>query len=194
MQINSILINLPKRTDRLEHAKKVLTDFLGQFKTVISNGFVCESSTIAVREAHKNCIKYANECEFKQILVIEDDICLRENSNTYFNELLENLPHDYDVCIFGIYSGKVIELENNKYWNKVNKFAGLHFYVVNERAYDKIINYNGTEAIDHWIGKNLNCYISKKHFAYQLDGYSDNAKCVTNYNFTNLSGYKKYFF
>jgi GR25 family glycosyltransferase involved in LPS biosynthesis len=194
MQINSILINLPKRTERLEHSRKELTKFFGEFKTVVSNAVSnLENTTLAIRESHKNCIRYANETEQKNILIIEDDICLRENSKPYFDELLENLPSDFDVLIFGCYSGKVIDTDD-KYWNKIQKFAGCHFYIVNERAYQTIIDYNGTEPIDHYIGKNLNVYISKKHFAYQLDGWSDNAKCVTKYNQTNLSLYKKYFF
>jgi GR25 family glycosyltransferase involved in LPS biosynthesis len=193
MQINSILINLPKRKDRLIHSEKELLKVLDSFNCFISQGFTCESTTIAIREAHKGCISFAKSNNFENILIIEDDICLRDNSKEYFNELLNNLPIDYDVCTFGIYSGKVIELENNKYWNKINKFAGLHFYIVNSKAYDKIIQYEGTQPIDHWIGMNLNCYISKLHFAYQLDGWSDNAKAFTNYNNTNLSGYRKYF-
>lgn len=191
--INSILINLPKRTDRLEHAKKELIKFLGYFNSIISVGVdMPDSTTLAIREAHKNCIKDANWLGLKSVFIIEDDICFRDNSKPYFDELMNNLPGDYEVCLFGIYSGAITETEN-KYWNKINKFSGAHFYLVNEKAYTKIIDYNGTQPIDHWIGLNLNCYISKKHFTYQLDGYSDNSKCVTDYNRTNLSKYEKYF-
>jgi len=194
MSITSILINLPKRTERLEHSKKELTKFFGEFKTVVSNAVdMQENTTLAIRESHKNCVKYANETEQKNILIIEDDIILRDNSKVYFDELMQNLPGDFDVLIFGCYSGTVIDTED-KYFNRIKKFAGCHFYIVNEKAYETLINYNGTEPIDHYIGKNLNVYISKKHFAYQRDGWSDNAKCLTNYNQTNLSLYKKYFF
>lgn len=193
MQINSILINLPKRTDRLEHSEKELTKFFGSFPCIISHGVDIENTTIAVREAHKNCIRIAEKINEENILIIEDDILIRSGSIYYFYNLIDNLPKDYEVCLFGVYGGKIIETES-EHWNEIKKFSGLHFYVVNKSAYQKIINYNGTQPIDHWIGENLKCYISKKHIAYQLDGYSDNAKTLTNYNTNNLLQYKKYFF
>lgn len=194
MQINSILINLPKRKERLEKSTKEITNFFGEFKTIVSKGVdFIENTTLAVREAHKNCIKFSKEAGFNTVIVIEDDITLKENSKPYFDELMENLPDDYDVCVFGIYGGKINVLEN-QYWNKINKFSGLHFYLVNQKAYDKILEYNGTQPIDHWIGQNLNCYISKKLFAFQLDGWSDNAKTITDYNKTVLPGYKEFMF
>ncbi len=193
MQINSILINLPKRTDRLGHSIAELKKFFGKFEVLVTEGVdMPDSTTLGIREAHKECVKLASHYDFKTALIIEDDICLRDNSSPYFNELMNNLPDDFEVCLFGVYSGNIIETDD-KYWNKIQKFAGLHFYLVNEKAYEKILNYNGTQPMDHWIGQNLNCYISKKHFAYQLDGYSDNSKCVTDYNKTNLMKFEKYF-
>jgi hypothetical protein len=106
---------------------------------------------------------------------------------------MENLPDDYDVILFGIYSGQIFKTEN-LYFDKVNKFSGLQMYLISERAYDKVLNYSGGQPVDHWIGLNLNCYISKKHFSYQKDGYSDNAKTVTKYNDSVLNDYKDYFF
>ena len=191
--INSILINLPKRVDRLEHSCNELKKVFGKFTTLVTKGFdMPESTTLGIREAHKECIKIAKAYDFKSIIVIEDDICFRDNSKPYFDELMNNLPGDFDVCVFGIYGGTIIET-SDKYWDKINRFSGGHFYLVNQKAYSKILDYNGTKPIDHWMGENLNCYISKKHFAYQLDGYSDNSKCVTDYNRTNLSKYEKYF-
>lgn len=192
MQIASFLINLPKRKDRLEHSTNVLTNFFGNYETSICHAVdMPDNTTLAIRESHKKCIKYAVNFRLKYVLIIEDDICFRENSKPYFDELIQNLPEDYDVCLFGIYGGNVIDTDD-KYWNKINKFSGAHFYIINEKSYYKILNYNGTQPIDHWIGENLKCYISKKHFAYQLDGYSDNSKCITDYNKANLERYKKY--
>jgi len=189
--INSILINLPRRTDRLEHAKKEIAKF--DLDLSIMNAMdMPDNTTLAIRESHKKCIKYASDFNLSNVLVIEDDICFRENSKPYFDELTNNLPSDYEVCLFGIYSGAITET-TDKYWNKINKFSGAHFYLVNQTAYNKILDYNGTHPIDHWIGQNLNCYISKKHFAYQLDGYSDNSKCITDYNNVNLKKYEQYF-
>lgn len=195
MQINSILINLPRRKDRLEHSKNVLSKFINESDTLeICPGVdMIENTTIAVREAHKKAVQIAKDKNFDFVLIIEDDIMLRAGAREYFDTLLNNLPKDFDVLLFGIYSGVILENEESQFWDGVCKFSGLHFYVVHKNAYDKILNYNGTQPIDHWIGENLNCRISKKHFAYQLDGWSDNAKTYTAYNSTELLRYSRYF-
>ena len=190
-----ILINLPKRKERRAESESNIKDFFNDDKTRIylSYGVELENTTKAVREAHKNAVRVALANDQKNALIFEDDILFRDGALEYFNSLMKNLPDDYDVIIFGIYSGQIFETEN-LFFNKVNKFSGLQMYLVSERAYDKILNYTGSQPIDHWIGLNLNCYISKKHFSYQKDGYSDNAKTVTKYNETILNDYKNYFF
>lgn len=190
-----ILINLPKRTERRAESEKNIKTFFNDDNTRIylSYGVELENTTHGVREAHKNAVRFAIANEEKSALIFEDDILFRDGALDYFNTLMKNLPDDYDVILFGIYSGQIFKTEN-LYFDKVNKFSGLQMYLVNERAYNKILNYSGGQPIDHWIGLNLNCYISKKHFSYQKDGYSDNAKTVTKYNETVLVDYKYYFF
>jgi len=181
VSIISILINLPKRKERLEHSKLELTKFFGDFKTVISNAVdMQENTTLAIRESHKNCVKFAHQSGNENILIIEDDMFLRDNSKSYFDELLENTPDDFDVLIFGCYSGQVIDTDD-KYWNKIKKFAGCHFYIVNERAYQTLMDYNGTEPIDHYIGKNLN----RQSVPPSPPVLKNIYKYFTNYNFLN---------
>lgn len=190
-----ILINLPKRTERRSESEKNIKTFFNNDNEMIylSYGVELENTTHGVREAHKNAVRVAIANEEKSALIFEDDILFRDGALDYFNTLIENLPGDYDVVLFGIYSGQIFKTEN-LYFDKVNKFSGLQMYLIHERAYEKILNYSGGQPIDHWIGLNLNCYISKKHFSYQKDGYSDNAKTITKYNETVLNDYKDYFF
>ncbi len=189
-----IVINLPVRVERREKAFNNIQHFFKcATQLFLSDGVVMENTTHAVREAHKNAIRLAKNVGEKQALIFEDDVLFRDGSLEYFNELMQNLPDDYDVILFGIYSGQIFKTENI-YFDKVNKFSGLQMYLISERAYDKILNYSGGQPVDHWIGLNLNCYISKKHFSYQADGYSDNAKTVTKYNDSVLNDYKDFFF
>lgn len=190
-----IVINLPHRTERLRKTLENLSVFFSEIKPEIflCNGVVLENTTHAVREAHKNAVRMAATAGERQALIFEDDILFRDGSFEYFKTLMQNLPDDFDVVLFGIYSGQIYETEN-LFFDKVNKFSGLQMYLVHERAYDKILSYTGGQPIDHWIGLNLNCYISKKHFSYQSDGWSDNAKTMTNYNSDVLPNFKEYFF
>lgn len=192
--IIKIVINLPKRVERLMECVKNINSFFGkETNFYISFGVELENTTHGVREAHKNAVRIAVANNQKQALIFEDDILFRDGALDYFNLLTQNLPDDYDVILFGIYSGQIFKTENI-YFDKVNKFSGLQMYLISERAYQKILNYSGSQPVDHWIGLNLNCYISKKHFSYQKDGYSDNAKTVTKYNETVLNDYKDFFF
>ncbi len=189
-----ILINLPKRVGRKEAAFKSLFYFFGYETTIfLSDGVMLENTTHGVREAHKNAVRLAYDSGEKRALIFEDDILFRAGALDYFNSLMENLPEDFDIILFGCYSGQIFKTEN-LFFDKVKKFSGLQMYLISDRAYEKVLAYSGNQPIDHWLGLNLNCYISKKHFSYQMDGYSDNAKTVTNYNETVLNEYRKYFF
>jgi len=189
-----IIINLPKRTDRLKTALENLRSFFKESQQYeLSHGVLMESATQGVREAHKNAVRIAKERGEKMALIIEDDIAFRGDALDYFNELILNLPENFDIVLFGVYSGKIDRVKEGRF-DRIKKFAGAHFYLVNESAYEKILSYNGSQPIDHWFGENLECFISKKHFAYQLDGYSDNAKTVTSYNSGVLNNFKDFFF
>lgn len=194
-EITKILINLPKRVERKIESVKNIIDFFKEdkIKIHISDGVSLENTTHGVREAHKNAVRIASNSGAKNALIFEDDILFRDGAHDYFKTLMQNLPDDYDIILFGVYSGQIFKMENCLF-DMVNKFSGLHMYLISERAYEKVLNYSGGQPIDHWIGLNLNCYISKRHFSYQKDGYSDNAKTVTKYNEDVLNDYKDYFF
>lgn len=189
-----IIINLPERIGRLQRSiENINAFFKSEVDLIVSAGVLMESGTKGVREAHKNAVRIAKNKGEKMALIFEDDIVFRGDALYYFNELIKNLPEDFEVVLFGVYSGK-IERTENKHFDRIGKFSGLQMYLINETAYEKILSYNGNAPVDHWIGSNLKCYISKKHFSYQIDGYSDNAKCNTNYNSDVLLNFKEFFF
>lgn len=189
-----IIINLPKRIERLKRSiENINAFFKSEVDLVVSAGVVMENTTHGVREAHKNAVRIAKNNGEKMALIFEDDIIFRGDALDYFNELVKNLPEDFEIVLFGVYSGK-IERTESKYFDRIGKFSGLQMYLINETAYDKILSYNGNAPIDHWIGSNLKCYISKKHFSYQIDGYSDNAKTKTSYNLGVLNNFKEFFY
>lgn len=189
-----IIINLPKRIERLQRSiENINAFFKSEVDLVVSAGVLMESGTQGVREAHKNAIQIAKNNSEKMALIFEDDIIFRGDALEYFNELIKNLPEDFEIVLFGVYSGKIDRTESG-YFDRIGKFSGLQMYLVNETAYDKILSYNGNAPVDHWIGSNLKCYISKRHFSYQIDGYSDNAKRKTDYNSGVLNNFKEFFF
>lgn len=141
------------------------------------------SAREGIGQAHVNCILIAKQKEWDLVLIMEDDIELRKGAEDYLNLALKAVPNDWDVLLGGIYHGK--NFHYNDYWNKVGEFCGLHFYIVNKSAYDKILLYDGKHHIDRWMNKGgtkLNCYVTSKFVATQRNGFSDNVSKKVDYS------------
>jgi GR25 family glycosyltransferase involved in LPS biosynthesis len=178
-EIPKLVINLPERTDRLEQVKKELAGIDYQ----IVQGVINQSPMLGIAQAHVNCSMIAKANEWPRVLIMEDDVVLRNGAFDYLNTALENLPHDWDILLGGLYETKGLT-KYNEYWNRVDEFCGLHFYIVNSKFYDKIIAYPGSAHIDRWMnyrGDKCKVYVTSKLIATQSDGFSDNVKKKVNY-------------
>lgn len=182
--IPKMVINLPHRTDRI-------IDFLDEFKYIsdsspqIVSGVLNDNPMIGIAQAHINCILIAKQREFEHVLIMEDDCVFQGKDKTlqYVNECLLNVPNDWDILLGGVYYSKQ-RSEYNSHWQRVGEFCGLHFYIVNSKAYDKILEYDFKHHIDRWLNQNnrLNCFVSKKFIATQRNGLSDNTKRKEDYS------------
>jgi hypothetical protein len=179
-EIPKIVINLPSRKDRLEQVKKELA---GWDYTIIE-GVVNEKPMLGIAQAHINAVMIAQQNEWDQVLIMEDDLVLRPGAETYLNEALNNLPDSWDILLGGCYDCKQLS-DHNKYWNQVGEFCGIHFYIVNKTAYQRFLDYDGHHHIDRWINlrsRVLRCFITKKFVATQRNGFSDNCKKEVDYS------------
>lgn len=174
-ELNKLVINLPERTERLAEFKKELI-YLPCSNIQVMPGVKDKTVYKGIAQAHLNAILLAKQNDWHEVLIMEDDCVFqgKEQTYDYLLNALEDAPADWDILLGGIYFGNVVPFNN--YWNKVGEFCGLHFYIVNSKAYDKILKYDGTQHIDRFMNsKNrLNCYVTKKFLATQRDGYSDN--------------------
>ena len=154
-----------------------------------SDGIVDKQPYIGIGLAHLKCIHRAKSEGWDKVLIMEDDVEYpgKDKTHKHIEECLSTLPDDWDIVLGGAYYlkgyGKV-----NAHWKRVGEFAGLHWYMVHERVYDRILQYDYTDHIDRWIGRQkLNIYLPHKIWAIQSDGFSDNVKKVTDYNSTYLT-------
>lgn len=179
--IYKLVISLPHRTDRLNLVQKELDGW--EFEII--PGVVMDNPIYGIAQAHLNCIRRAKELKHNCILIMEDDIVLRNGAKDHLNTSLENLPKDWDILLGGVYENKNLRPFND-HWDQVGEFCGLHFYIVNEKAYDAILAYDFSknQHIDRWMNKenNLKCYVLKKFIATQRHGYSDNVKMEVDYS------------
>ncbi len=183
MKANTCLINLPNRPEKLESAITEMKSFFdnpGFFKV---DGVIESSPYLGIAQAHINCIQLAKECGWKRVVIIEDDIEFMPGAKEYANECFKNLPDDWDILLGGLYSTDKLT-PYNEYWQHTREFAGLHFYMVNEKAYDTILNFKKNMHIDRFMagqGK-LKCYVANKFFAIQKPGHSDNVNMYRDYS------------
>ena len=189
--MDKYVINLPHRVERLARFKEEIK-YLFDDEIHVSSGVVKPIIYHGIADAHLAVIRKAKEANLKEVLIMEDDIYIpgKERGKEHMLKCFDNLPSDWDVLLGGVYWSKALA-PYNKYWNKTLEFAALHFYVVNQKAYDKILSYDYTQHIDRWIGQSgLNCYVPSKFFAIQYDGFSDNVQKETKYNEKYLHPYK----
>lgn len=188
--MTSIVINLPQRTDRYK-------EFVEEVKWIgllpmVMDGVPHLKPEQGIGQAHTNCIRYAKDNQLPFVIIMEDDVVFQGKQKTYpyFLEAMENSPDDWDVLLGGVYNRGSIT-PYNQWWDKLTTFCGLHFYIVNAKAYDKMLTWNGVEHFDRWIAKNgFNCYVTNKYIAHQKDGYSDNSKNHTKYNDEHLETHR----
>lgn len=178
--IPKLVINLESRPDRLTQVKKELSGW----NAYVMPGILHPNPMIGIAKAHLNCIQYAKDKGWDSVLIMEDDVLLGKGCAEFLNEALKFTPKDWDILLGGVYEENQVT-SFNEWWDKSGEFCGLHFYIVNSKAYNKILEYDYKIHIDRWInyrGQRLNTYITKKYIAIQRDGYSNNVNANTTYN------------
>lgn len=187
-QLPICVINLPHRTERLKRTHLQLNEFFKCDKEFnVMPGIVDRQPMKGIAQSHMNCIQLAKDNKWPYVIIVEDDVHFQsKQSKEYANECMMNVPDDFEILCSGIYTGADLKPINN-HWNKVTEFSGLHFYIVNEIAYDKILAFNKDQHIDRWLGKtngcNLKCYVASNFFAIQFDGFSDNVQQEMQYSY-----------
>jgi GR25 family glycosyltransferase involved in LPS biosynthesis len=127
-----VVINLDKRTDRLEKISKQL-DELGitfeRFSAIDGKAEGIDPITAGTM-SHQKVLEENVE---KRILILEDDAQFVDDFNEKFNEVIQYLPGDTDIFYLGALlpksTGKVEDI-GNKYWFKQIFSTGSHAYSI----------------------------------------------------------------
>jgi len=190
--INKIVINLPERVQRLHDFKQefqYLQSYTGYYTV---SGVIEDRPEKGIAKAHHNAIRMAKEKGWDKVLIMEDDVMFPGKDKTvpYMEEAFKKLPENWDIIVGGVYYLRN-ETKVNNYWRRIGEFCALHWYIVNEKAYDKLLSFEYTGHYDRWMGKQgLNIYLPRRFWAIQRDGWSDNVKKETDYNKTRLKQFE----
>ncbi len=184
-QITKVVINLPHRTDRREQfISEMLSIKPGKTAVVFQDGIIDDKPYVGIAKAHIQAIDFVlNKMGKYCAMVMEDDVHFpgRERTIQHINECLKHIPGTWDILLGGVYTGDLFKY--NDYWNHIEKFSGLHFYIVNRAGFAKLKKYDFSTHLDRWIsGQNLNLFVMDTFCAIQQDGFSDNVGHQTAYN------------
>lgn len=189
-EIPKVIITLPSRTNRLNRLAHELRLIELFDKFILSEGIIDQKPSRGIAMAHIKAIKTGLEFS-DNVLVMEDDVFFpgRKKTMEYIVKCFENLPSNWELLLGGVYYHN--RMTNvNEYWSSIDIFSGMHFYVINKKAFQKIEQFNCSDHIDRAISSiGLNCFVSNKFFAMQTDGFSDNLMQQTNHN---QGAFKKY--
>jgi GR25 family glycosyltransferase involved in LPS biosynthesis len=119
---------------------------------------------------------------YKNILVLEDDVFFTDDFNEYFLNVIKEVPEDYDILYLG-YKDKICNPPKDCSFNYVYKPyfpLNLHAYIVSNKGLKKLVNLiNKIDYhIDWLINRNidkLNIYASKKKIVNQKYKNSNNS-------------------
>lgn len=186
-----MVINLPSRRERLERFNTEIVKLFDSNNTETINGVIDKVPMKGIATAHLNAICRAKELKLPYVLVMEDDLFVQSlNSRTQMEAAFSEVPDDFEILLGGIYTAHNLKKYNN-YWDSVDEFSALHFYVVNSNVYDKILSFDKTEHIDRWMAKiplkaggGLKSYVSNPFFCIQYPGFSDNV--MSNMDYSHL--------
>ena len=182
---NACVINLKNRIDRLNSFKTIFSENFTSTELKVIEAEKHTKPFIGCNRSHKKCIKWAIENKLPSILIFEDDFLLNTpNSINYIFDAYKNLPKDFDISLFGYYFLAPNKKRINNYWNQITDFCALQMYLVNEKAYDKILNLKDDYHIDRLMGRDYTLikYATNLLPTRQANGFSDNSGKETNYD------------
>jgi GR25 family glycosyltransferase involved in LPS biosynthesis len=172
-----VVINLDKRTDRLEKISKQL-DELGivfeRFSAIDGTG---KNPIIAGRDSH---VEVWKQNLGKKVLILEDDAYFVEGFQERFDEVIQTLPENWDVFYLGVLldkmTGKVIKVNNDWYRQIVS--TGTQAYCLHpdmmQYFTDRIEIYDGYIDVGlRILAEDTNAYITQPNLVTQYAGYSD---------------------
>ena len=172
-----VVINLDKRTDRLEKISKQLDELGITFERFSAIDGTGKNPIIAGRDSH---VEVWKQNLGKKVLILEDDAYFIEGFQERFDEVIQTLPENWDVFYLGALidkmTGKVIKVNNDWYRQIVS--TGTQAYCLHpdmmQYFTDRIEIYDGYVDVGlRILAEDTNAYITQPNLVTQYAGYSD---------------------
>lgn len=171
-----IVINLDRRTDRLEEftkqAERIGFDF--EVHKAVDGKLVGMDPIVAGKISHIEVLRKIKPDE--KVLICEDDALFRDDFNEVIDDYMADLPEDWDIFYLGALKNEVREV--NKHWVRQVVSTGTQAYCVNPAKVDLFIEI--AREFEKWIdvayrlwADRTNAYIAHPNLVIQSAGFSD---------------------
>lgn len=169
------VINLAKRTDRMQQAIEQLTKYNIPFERweAIENKDGAEGLRLTMIELFTHCI----ENNYQNCLIFEDDVdFLEPDMNNIMEDAIEQLPPDYHILYLGAQLCKMPVF----YWRNlliVQDAYATHAAAYSNAAMKEILNSEFKSPIDNFFVKTIQkkgkCFCVYPLIASQIPSHSD---------------------
>lgn len=185
--IKSYVINLKRRQDRLEELNLPFKYEIFEAtdgKKHFTNESLIMQGHYGCLDSHKRLLMKVKDEKLEKVLILEDDVEVCDEFNIKLNEIMGELPEDWDLLYLGGWNLGEIE-RYSKSLNLAKKVYTTHAYIVRDKFYDTILNKITSEngKVDVLISDILpigKCFICNPTIAWQREGFSDIVNKITN--------------
>ena len=174
-----IVINLDRRTDRMERLDVQLTELGIEYErfSAIDGKALGISPVEAGKLSHLEVLKGLNG---QKVLILEDDALFINGFQERFDAEMESLPEDWDVFYLGALTGKHTGklIKKNEHWSQQVVSTGMQAYCVNPNKVDffieEVAKYEGyIDVCFRILATQSKAYIVQPSLVVQFPSYSD---------------------
>lgn len=192
-----VCINLDNRRDRWNESFDIFTKhnvdverlpaIYGKDLNIPTTHDVWYPGILGCGLSHLFALKYAKQLNLRNILILEDDVDFIPNINDHFDEIVEELPADWDMIYFG---GNHFDSPQkvSAHLARITHTVALHAIAVNNKFFNTAIkaltNVNTAADMNYQSlqGKH-NIFVTDPHLAWQRPGFSSILERHEDYSF-----------
>lgn len=174
-----VVINLDRRTDRMEKLDSQLKELGIQYKrfSAVDGKKLNIDPIVAGLKSHLQVMK---DNSGKKVLVLEDDAYFVEDFNEKFDKVMQTLPEDWDIFYLGALLPKDVGQINmvNRHWGLQVLTTGSQAYCIKPEMQYYFIS--RLEEYSYYIdiglrdfAKGYKPYITQPNLVTQFPSYSD---------------------
>jgi len=177
-----VVICLEERPERTSYATEHLTSH-GINHSILMNKINTEDTKVGCFRSHINAIRYAQNKNLSSVLILEDDILIRENIPE-----LATIPFpsdNWDILYLGGILTKYDGIDASQKWVKGTIWCN-HAYIVKQHMYQRILDFVDSypnlielerQNIDflytEYIQPKYQCWLANEQYIVQKEGYSE---------------------